>query len=209
MIGRVLISTVAFGACLAVLHGCASSGRVVKTYEDPNFSGGPFKNVLVVGVHRDGNARRRFESTVASAIREGGTAAAPSLNFMRLADQISRDTLAPIVQREGFDAVLVTRLIDSALRVENRQGRTTVEAQRRDDVFLADFFRYDYVEYQDPMVSTTVRSVVLATDVYAVTNEAKIWSVESTVLDKASVFEAVVDTSRALANALSRDSLIR
>jgi hypothetical protein len=209
MIGRVLISIVALGACFAVVHGCASSGRVVKTYEDPSFSGGPFTNVLVVGVHHDGNARRRFESSVASAIREGGTAAAPSLNFMRLADQINRDTLAAIVQREDFDAVLVTRLVDSAQRVENRQGRTVAEAQRRDDIFLADFFRYDYVEYQDPMVSTTVRSVVLATDVYAVTNEARIWSVESTVLDKTSVYETIAAASRALANALSRDNLIR
>jgi hypothetical protein len=192
-----------------MLLGCSAGSRVVKVYEDVAFTGGPFANVLVVGVHQDADARRRFERGVAAAIREGGTLASPSLNYMRVADEISRDSLVAIVEREGFDAVLVTRLVDYDVQVERREGRSTAQAQRRDNVPLADFFRYDYVEYQDPMTSTVVRTVMLVTDLYNVAGESRIWSVESTSIDKDSVYDLIDGISTALAGALSSDNLIR
>ena len=206
MMNRVSIAA-AIG-CVSILCGCASSDRVVKTYEDPDFTGRAFANVLVVGVHQNATTRRRFESAVAEAIRARGAAASPSLNFMLSTDDLSRDSLLTIVKREGFDAVLVTRLLDAQVRVENREGRSTAEAQRRNDIVLADFFRYDYIEYKDPMVSNTVSTVILATDLYDVASESKIWSVESSAVDKASVYETIKTTSSVLATALSRDGLI-
>ncbi len=196
-------------ACFSILCSCSSSSRVVKTYEDPNFSSGPFANILVVGIHENATSRRRFESTVATALRSDNTAASASLNFMLSTDEISRESLRAIVDSEGFDAVLITRLVDMQMQIESREGRVTADAQRRNDLPLADFFRYDYVEYQDPMEITTVRTVVLATDLYEVASELRIWSAESTATDKTSVFETISDISRALANALSRDGFIR
>lgn len=195
--------------CALVLLGCSTSDRVVRLYEDPEFVGGPFTNILVVGVHEDADARRRFESGVASSIREGGTSATPSLNFMRSTDEISRDSIVEIVERESFDAVLVTRLVDLNVQVERREGRSTAQAQRRDDLPLVDFFRYDYVEYQDPMTTTAVRTVVLLTDLYNVADESKVWSVESTSIEKESVFDLFNGIADALAGALAADDLIR
>jgi len=191
------------------LLGCSTADRVVRLYENPDFVGGPFTNVLVVGVHEDADARRRFESSVAGSIREGDTNATPSLNFMRSTDEISRDSIVEIVEREDFDAVLVTRLVDLDIQIERREGRSTAQAQRRDDLPLVDFFRYDYVEYQDPMTSTAVRTVVLVTDLYNVADESRVWSVESTSIQKDSVYDLVNGISDALVSALTRDNLIR
>jgi len=195
--------------CTVALLGCGTADRVVRLYENPEFVGGPFTNILVVGVHEDADARRRFESGVAGAIREGGTSATPSLNFMRSSDGISRESIVEIVDRENFDAVLVTRLVDLDVQVERREGRSTAQAQRRDDLALVDFFRYDYVEYQDPMTTTAVRTVVLVTDLYNVADESKVWGVESTSIQKDSVFDLFNGISDALAGALSADNLIR
>jgi hypothetical protein len=123
-------------------------------------------------------------------------------------DAISRDSLRTIVENENFDAVLITRLVDIRTRVEDREGRSTAEARRRNNIALADFFRYDYVEYQDPMETTAISTVVLATDLYDVATEAKIWSAESTAIDKTAAFETISGVSRALASTLSRDGLI-
>ncbi len=128
---------------------------------------------------------------------------------MRSTDEISRDSIVEIVETENFDAVLVTRLVDLDIQIERREGRSTAQAQRRDDLPLVDFFRYDYVEYQDPMTSTTVRTVVLVTDLYNVADESKVWSVESTSIQKDGVYELINDISGALASALTRDNLIR
>ena len=195
--------------CVLALLGCGTTDRVVQLYEDPEFVGGPFTNILVVGAHEDADARRRFESSVAGAIREGGTRAMPSLNFMRSTDEITRDSVVAVVESGNFDAVLVTRLVDLNVQIERREGRSTTQPQRRNDIPLVDFFRYDYVEYQDPMTSTAVRMVVLVTDLYNVADESRIWSVESTSINKTDVYELIVGISRTLANALSRDNLIR
>lgn len=74
---------------------------------------------------------------------------------------------------------------------------------------LVDFFRYDYVEYKDPMTIESVHSVVLATDLYDVADEVKVWSVETTSIDKRSVDELIDSTSRAIARQLERDKLIQ
>jgi hypothetical protein len=203
------IRTIVGALCALALLGCGTADRVVKLYENPEFVGGPFTNILVVGVHEDADARRRFESGVAGAIRKGGTSATPSLNFMRSSDGISRDAIVEIVERENFDAVLVTRLVDLDVQIERREGRSTAQAQRRDDLPLVDFFRYDYVEYQDPMTTTAVRTVVLVTDLYNVADESKVWGVESTSIQKDSVFDLFNGISDALAGALSTDNLIR
>jgi len=195
-------------AVAGLLVACGTADRVVRLYEDPAFERGPFTNVLVVGVHTNATLRRRFESNVAERIRANGIVSTPSLNFMRAADEISRDSLVAIVEREGFDAVLVTRLVDQQTRVETRAGRVTAAAQRRDDVPLADFFRYDYVEYRDPMEITTVRTVVLVSDLYDVATEQRVWSAETTSFEKTRVDEIIDGIAAALAGALRSDGFI-
>ena len=73
---------------------------------------------------------------------------------------------------------------------------------------MADFFRYEYAEYQDPMTITTVHTVILATDLYDLASESKVWGVESTSLDKATVDATIDGASRAIARALSNDGLL-
>ncbi len=195
-------------AAAGLLAACSTADRVVRLYEDPAFDRGPFTNVLVVGVHTNATLRRRFESNVAERIRADGIVSTPSLNFMRAADEISRESLLAVVEREGFDAVFVTRLVDQQTRVETREGRLTAVAQRRDDVPLADFFRYDYVEYRDPMEVTTVRTVVLVSDLYDAATEQRVWSAETTSFEKSRVDEIIDGIADALADALRRDGFI-
>lgn len=202
-------------ACISALaslaaSGCAGGDRVVKIYEDASFSGGPFANVLVVGVGPNADNRRRFELSVADAIGAGGTSARASIQVMGGASQpVTRDSVAAAARSIGADAVLVTRLVDSSVRTETEQGPSVLEVERRDDIPLVDAFRYTYSEYEDPMVVTTIRTVVLATDLYDVTTEARVWSVESTSMNKESVYDIVDGASSALAGALARDGLIR
>jgi hypothetical protein len=205
------ISRIALLVCtvVVVIAGCASADRVVRLYEDPSFDRGPLANVLVVGVHENATLRRRFESNVAERFRATSTGAVPSLNLMRAADAISHERLVAIVQRERFDAVLVSRLVDVQTRVETREGRTTAVAQRRDNIPLADFFRYDYVEYQDPMEVTTVRTVVLVSDLYDVATEQRVWSAETTSFEKTRVDEIIDGIATAVTGALRRDGFVR
>ena len=193
----------------ALLSGCAASERIVKVFEDPNFDAGPFTRILVVGVHEDAGIRRQFENSLVAAMNTTGPAAVASLSLMSADDPIERDRVVAAARETAADAVLITRLLDSesTTTVQGRQS-AGAEAVRRNDIALADFFRYDYVEYQDPMSITTVRTVVLSTDLYNVADENKIWSVESTSFDKGSVYGLIDGSSRSITDQLRRDGLI-
>jgi len=194
---------------VAMSAGCVMPDRVVKLYQDPDFGGDPFSNVLVVGAHEDSDVRRRFENSVVRSLSAAGTDAISSIETMGSGQDITREALIAAAGTSGSDAVLITRLVDVQSQVEIEEGRSTAVAQRRSDVPLADFFRYDYAEYQDPMTITTVLTVVLATDLYSLADETRIWSVESTSFDKATVDATIDGASRAISDALSRDGLIQ
>lgn len=210
--GRRTATTFGQGLLLAgvlLLAGCAASDRVVKIYESPDFNGGPFNKILIVAAHEETGTRRFFENSFRTVLNENGAIAVTSLSVMGPGEPIEREPVIAAVRETGADAVLVTRLLDVASTTTAQGGRSTAQAQRRDDLPLADFFRYDYVEYQDPMTTTTASTVVLSSDLYNVADENKIWSAESVSFDKGSVYGVVDSATRGLTNQLRRDQLIR
>ena len=193
--------------CAVLLAACSAPASVVKSYQNPTFTGGAFAKVLIVGAHENVNARRHFEEALAAELTAARTGAASSLAVMGVDAAINRESLVAAARQTASDAVLITRLLDMDSRAEIGGGRVEADAERKDDG-LADFFRYDYVTYRDPLEITTIRTVVLSTDLYNVADEAKIWSVESTTFEKETLHDIVDDAAHAISRQLARDGLI-
>ena len=191
------------------LAGCASNDSIVKVYEDPEFRGGTFDHVLVVGAYNDIIIRRQGENALAAVISATGSEATPSLAVMEAASELDRNSVVAAAERVGADAVLVARVLDVEHRIVEADGRSTTVAQRRDDVPLVDFFRYDYETYADPMTYSAVRTVLLSIDLYDVDTENRIWSVESTSFEKETTDEIIDGASSRIAAQLRTDGLIR
>lgn len=191
------------------LSACASGDRLVKLYENVDFDAGPFDHVLIVGAYNDIILRRQGENALAAVISATGSEATPSLAVMEAASGLDRDSVVAAAGRTGADAVLVTRVLDVEHRIIGVSGQATTIAQRRDDIPLVDFFRYDYVTYSDPMTYSAVRTVVLSSDLYDVDSEERIWSVESTSFEKETTNEIIDGASRRIAAQLRADGLIR
>lgn len=194
---------------VVVLAACASSDSLVKLYEDVDFDAGPFDHVLIVGAYNDIILRRQGENALAAVISATGSEATPSLAVMEAASGLDRDSVVAAAGRTGADAVLLTRVLDVEHRIINVSGQETTIAQRRDDIPLVDFFRYDYVTYSDPMTYSAVRTVILSSDLYDVDSEERIWSVESTSFEKETTDEIIDGASRRIAAQLRADGLIR
>jgi hypothetical protein len=203
------------GAALAAtaavtLSACASSGdRIAKVYEDEAALNSPYTRILVVGAHAETGTRRTFEDSVVRALASLGAEARSSLAAMDETASIDRESIVAAVRETGADAVLVTRVVDIESRSEVEQGQTQAELARRNDVPLADFFRYEYIESPDAMTVTTVRTVILDTDVYDAASEKKVWSVESTSFDKQTAYGVIDGVARAISAELARDGLIK
>jgi hypothetical protein len=192
----------------ALTTGCGTTDQVTRMFDDSDTVASPFDDLLVVGVHPDANTRREFEAAFVREIRAAGVNARYSLEFMPSSEPISRESLVSAAEQADAEAVVITRLVGFESRTEIKRGRSTVEAQRRNDIPLADFFRYEYAEYTDPMMTAAVATIVLETDVYRVADEQQVWRAQSQAIDTASVFEAVTSEAEALTRALASDGLI-
>lgn len=180
---------------LAAAAVAATADEVVKTYEDPSFTG-TVSSILVVGVHPDRNVRGQFENSVLRALRATGATGDSSLMRMGSVQELTADTLVAAAQRMNADAVLVTRVVDVA--IQNPDATTT----------FVEYFRA-YAADQDPLPVTTTYAVRVRTDLYAVASQTRVWGVESTAVEKQNLFGVIDGITAALAAQLRSDGLIQ
>ena len=172
-----------------------AADEVVKTYQDPAFTGAVAK-ILVVGVHEDFGVRGQFENTVARALRAVGTAGEASLYSLSSAGELTPDALVAAARKARADAVLVTRVVD--VKTENPGATTT----------FTEYFQA-YSKYADPMPVTTAYTVRVRTDLYIVASQTRVWSADSTAIEKQNLFSVIDGIAKALTAQLRSDGLIR
>lgn len=197
-----LVGLIAVGFITA----CASRDPVEVLYSGEVAQ--PFSNLLVIGDYTSADARRDFEAAFVRALREAGVGARYSLEFIRSTEALDRETVVRIAADAGADGVLISRGISLEGDADIEEVRETAEAERRNDIPFADFFRYTYVQYRDPAEIELTATVVLETNLFRVADEARVWHVQSSAVNKSSLFEIVTDEARALTRALARDGLI-
>lgn len=78
----------------------------------------------------------------------------------------------------------------------------------RRDKKPVDFFRYNYEEMSEPGSISIRTTATLATDLYAVKNEQKVWSLEVSSPPKESVGHLIDEVSTKIVRQLQRDKLI-
>lgn len=88
------------------------SPRLELSWKNPNFTGGIFKNILVLGLNGKAANRAEFEDELVAAISRPGEKAAPSYEFIPRPDStpIDMNDLRELIKEQQFDAIVVARL---------------------------------------------------------------------------------------------------
>ena len=150
-----LSSIILLLAAATVISGCSTSTGT--TRENQQFS-----NLLVMGIAGSWDSRAQFERAVVSGLRAEGVSARSYNVLVPGGKAPTRDDVLALVGEHGFDAVVVTRLLDTERDVEMHSGVTGAKIRRKESGFLK-LFRYDYEELGDPIditVNTEVEDVV-------------------------------------------------
>ena len=194
------------GPLLAFLLGaCTGSASTVKTLDRTGEA--RFANLLVIGVASDYDGRAMFERTVVSRLRAAGADASAYYTLLGRNPPVTRASVQRALDAGEFDAVLVTRLKDQMLGAEVRPGPAGAKATVKGGGPV-NLFRYDYEELDEPEIIEFSATVVLATELYDVTDGDPIWAIETTSRDKANVGELVDSAADAIVGRLRRDRLI-
>jgi len=102
-----LMGALAIPALLA-----ASSPKLLVSWRNPNYSGGGFKNVLVLAINGKAENRAEFEDVLVAAIARPGVQATQSYVFLPRPDvtPIDINDLKAVVREQKFDGIVVARL---------------------------------------------------------------------------------------------------
>jgi hypothetical protein len=109
----------------ATLSG-AKSTKLVFTWRNPNFSGPKVTNVLVLAMNGRASSRADFEDSLVAAITRPGVQAVPSYSLLPRPEStpIDMNQLKDVVQGQGFDAILVSRLTKYKKTVTDVPGQS-------------------------------------------------------------------------------------
>ena len=174
---------------LLAVAGCVSSGTTnqeSKTYD----------NLLVIGVAGSWNSRAQFERVVVSGLRAEGLDAQSYNSIEGGSEPPSREDVLAAIDKYGFDGVVVTRVLDTESDVEVRSAVTGARVSRKESGFMT-LFRFDYEEFDDPLLLTLNVQVDLVTELYDSASHELVWSAE-TEAPKSDNVEVLVDKSAKL-----------
>jgi hypothetical protein len=102
------------------------------SWKDPQFTGAPLRNVMVLGVARDQSNRRIFEDNFVQALKARGTPATASYPLLPEDGVIPRDRIKQAMTQSGSDSILVTRVLRVQRNVLVTPGRAAPDYARDD-----------------------------------------------------------------------------
>ena len=196
------------GIVIAVMvTGCASSIGTRQAYIDPEYADSAFGNYLVIGVAGSYNNRAYFERSVVSSLRAQGASATAFYNIVRGNEPIDRDIVIQAVNENGFDAVLVTRVLgqQSQIDVENRSPDAKASTIGGRPI---NFFRYDYEELNEPGEINLAMTVTLVTELFSASDEKMIATFETSNSNAQTINNLIESSAASIADRLARDKRI-
>ena len=186
---------------------CGPTLNIRQTYEDEAYTDKVYRNVLVLAVAADYNARARFERSLTAAIESPTTAA---MEYYEIADgdqEVTREKILAAIAEFGYDGVIVTQIGSRESELSVRRGTKEAKVSRRDDRAV-DYFRYDYEILNNPNEINVAMTVVLVSDFFDASDAKRIWTAESTIGDKENIQYLVDDAAAMIAARLARDGIV-
>lgn len=180
----------------AAISGCATSGESSPGQEK-------FSNLLVIGIAGTWDSRAQFERGVVSGLRAEGVDARSYLRIAGDPKAPTRDDVLAVIAEYDFDAVLVTRVLDTASSAAERSTTSSPKVTRKDSGFMK-LFRYDYEEINDPAGLEVNMEVEFVTELYSAATEEVVWSSQTKASKSDSVAVLVDESARLVVRKVRR-----
>jgi len=191
--------------CLAALGiSACTSTRAVIEWRDNAFAGGPFHNMLIIGMSRDVTARRAYEDTFVKSLAEVKVGALSSASVIPPGVKISRESVSAAIAGKNIDSVLVTRLV-GVQQKEIYHPPTYTPAPYSYGLYGY----YGHVSFMyEPGYVSTHELVRLESNLYDVKTEKLVWSTQTETMDPGSTTQLVNEKIKTVIAQLRKQKLI-
>ena len=167
------------------ISSCAAT-QMVAEWQSPEFTGPPFKKVMVIGLAQDKMIRKVFEEVFARTLTANGLETLVGYNYIP-DPVIEREKVEKLLKELGADAVLIT-----SLRNKEYMNETIVNQP-------ANFYNYGF-----NTMSHTVqyRLAYVETNLYRVSDAKLVWSGIAESVDQRTLEKEVADFSKVVVKTL-------
>ena len=172
----------------------------------------PYGNVLVISLFKSFDMRRYLEGELVRELKEQGVTAVASTSMMDTKTPVTRQTFLDMVEARGSDAVLVTTLanLDTSAKTKDASPEATRIFR---PTYYYNVWSVELTEFVGPQDIEFTYSVVLSTQLYSVSKQEPVWSIESkTKLARDHQNRGdttfITNEAKAIVNYLSRDGLL-
>jgi hypothetical protein len=198
----------AAGVASALTIGWAIAQTKIVTTEGDKSQETPPRKILVVAVASDPVTRESFEDVIAGELAlRGATAEASHRSFPDLPKE--RGPFEAKLKADGFDAVMVTRLVGSSDKAKVKEGYTTWATDYQGMGYWGAYV-YTCQQVFVPGYLETEKRVRARTDLWRTSDgDGRIvWSGTSETLNPRTAAQAAREVGSAIAKALAKAKLI-
>jgi hypothetical protein len=190
-----------------VLAACAGPTRIVQQWQDPGFTGGPFKRVFVIGVTHGSTVRRVFEDAFCAELKARGVECVQSYTL------VPEDGIAP---RERYDSAVREARADSVFiaRVQRVERRTEVIPSSA-PVFGGAYGFYGaawggplFMGYAAPPTVIQFDQAFVESRLFSVKSDQPVWTATSEVFAPSNPQQDSQDFARTMIEALAARKLL-
>jgi hypothetical protein len=192
---------------MLVIAACVPQTEVIKLYEDSTRADLKYERLLVVSVVGDTGTRRRLEELITGHLETANVTAIAGYTETGLKTEMLQDEIDAAAKNINADAILITHIVSVDTRLDIDTGRTDILSECRggDPV---DYFLYDHRELKEPDTVKIAHTVVAVSNLYDVSDGERVWTIQSTCFEKASMDEVLQEEAKAIVRQLQIDNLV-
>jgi hypothetical protein len=190
-----------------LISACAPETAVVKLYDDPSQPSKIYKRLLVVDVTSDQNQQQLFEDVIVSRLKQEQVEAIPSYTLLDTSKGSTQDAVNRVVDEVEADGILVVHIASTDVSAGVVEGRENMKMTCRHGDPI-DHFLYDHEFIAEPDTVKVAHTVVVISNLYDAGSRERVWSIQSTCFEKASLSEAFNEEAIAIARQLRIDGII-
>jgi len=194
---------------IAALAACSKTS-VTGVWKKSDYTGQPFRSIMVVGLTGEPNNKLLWENIMADRLRQHGLSAVPTTISAFPDDrQVDEKEIIEYVKGKGIEAVLVTRLVDTKKEevYHPPQGAYYGGAYGYYSHFN-NYYPRAYRTVYTPGYTATYTTVLLETNLYRADTQELIWSMSSDTFEPRSINQLVDSVSKKVLAMLAKDKLI-
>jgi hypothetical protein len=218
---RILLPIVAMLLLGVAACKSSTSTQISQSFRNPGFEETVFKKLFVIGVAEDQDGRIAFEDAFVAAIMNKGGGAQASWSILPESTLLSEEQIRSAVESNGFDGVLITRL----LSVDEKNTKYTPPRKyNRGRMRLGfvpagpswgmggggfhSFYAVSFTEVHRPGYFDTSKTFRLETNLYSAATQDLVWTAQSKTVDPKSVPDLLASMTAAVAKRLRKEGLI-